>query len=389
MLLAWYYLSESNYNSAESTLNEFLKEGGNKTNAYAALAQLNERQNQWGQAARYWREMLQQSPSNNLAYTRLFNALNKSGDKDTGINFLKKLETTHPSEWKPSAALAQLYSRTNNFEEALQHAHVAEKRAPDNRAIKSILANIHYKFGLNLRKEKNFQAAKKQILAATRLYPDNIAYLSELIKAEIDLNNTTEAQKLISQLPNTEEAQGARFYLLALTHIKEKSAPEALAALQKSWELTPNDVNAQAIYNIHNQLGNSADASAFLKVWHLRLPQSAKATLLSGLSAQKNNSSSEAIDWYEKTIVLAPKQVAALNNLAWLYFEGEDPRALATAKNAYENAPSNAAVLDTYGWILFHSGNTQKAQEILKLAVTAAPNNSDISSHLKEVEGSL
>lgn len=389
MLLGWYHLSQSEYQLAEQALDAFIKAGGNKSNGYAALAQLHEKQSQWDQAINYWRKTLSEDPSGNMAYTRLFNALNKTNDKSSGIEFLKSLERSHPSEWKPSVALAQLLSRKRKFEESITHAKIAEERAPDNHTIRSVLANTHYKYGLNLRTLKQFSEAKKQILAATKIYPDNVGYLSALIKTEIDLNNTTEAKKLISQLPDTDEAQGAKFYLLGLAFTKEKNTPEALSALEQSWQSAPNNVNAQAIYNIHNKLGNDIKAAEFLKSWQQTLPQSAKATLLSGLSAQKDGATGEAITWYEKTIALAPKQVAALNNLAWLYFEEKDPRALETAKMAYDNAPANAAILDTYGWILFHSGNTQKAQEILKLAVIAAPNDSEISGHLRQVENSL
>lgn len=388
MLLSLYHLNQSDYAATERALNSYLNKGGDKSRAYAAFAQLHEKQSNLDKAANYWRKSLLENPSSNIAYTRLFTVLTKTNQQASGLAFLKELESAHPSEWKPSAALAQLLSRNHRFEEAIQHANTAEKRAPDNRALKSILANIHYKYGLNLRSKKQFSDSKKQILIATKLYPDNIGYLSALIKTEIDLNNTTEAKKLISQLPDTEKSQSARFYFLALTLIKEKNAPEALAALEKSWQSSPNDINAQATYNILNKLGKHQDASEFLNIWHQELPKSAKATLLSGLSAQKNGATRNAIEWYEKTVALAPKQAAALNNLAWLYFEEKDTRALETAKRAYDSAPNSAAILDTYGWILFHNGNNKKAQLILSQAAAAAPNDADIQSHLREVQSS-
>lgn len=389
MLLAWYHIKQSDYKSAESALNSFIKSDGDKSNAYAAFAQLHEKQSDWNKASTYWRQSLEANPSNNMAYTRLFNALSKTNNLDSGIAFLKELEVNHPSDWKPSAALAQLLSRERQFKAALQHAGTADERSADNSAVKSVLANIHYKYGLDLRKGKKFNEAKQQILAATSLYPDNIGYLSELIKNEIDLNNTAEAHRLITLLPDTDAAQGAKFYLLGLTYTKEKNAPEALSALTQSWQFNPNDINAQAIYNLKNKLGNTKAASEFLRRWQQQLPKSAKATLLSGLEAQKHGAKDEAITWYEKTIALAPKQIAALNNLAWLYFETEDSRALDTAEKAYANAPTNAAILDTYGWILFNSGHIQKAHDILNQAAAAAPDNKEILEHLNEAQNAL
>ena len=77
---------------------------------------------------------------------------------------------------------------------------------------------------------------------------------------------------------------------------------------------------------------------------------------------------------------------AALNNLAWLYYERKDPRALEIAKKAYELAPNSAPIADTYGWILVEKGEIAKGIEILSKAVQLAPDNKEIADHLKEAK---
>ena len=63
----------------------------------------------------------------------------------------------------------------------------------------------------------------------------------------------------------------------------------------------------------------------------------------------------------------------ALNNLAWLYFETKDARAIDTAKRAVALAPNAAEVLDTYGWILVQTGNKAEGIRWLEKAKTLAP----------------
>ena len=73
--------------------------------------------------------------------------------------------------------------------------------------------------------------------------------------------------------------------------------------------------------------------------------------------------------------------VLALNNLAWLYYQEKDARAVNTAELAYKLKPNNAAVADTLGWILLDQGKISRAVEIFKKAVALAPDNPEIGYH--------
>jgi Flp pilus assembly protein TadD len=77
-----------------------------------------------------------------------------------------------------------------------------------------------------------------------------------------------------------------------------------------------------------------------------------------------------------------PNNGAALNNLAWAYSEQKDPRALATAEQAYKAAGTNPAVMDTLGWMLVEQGNSARGLPLLQKAVAGAPNAPEIRYHL-------
>jgi Tfp pilus assembly protein PilF len=60
-----------------------------------------------------------------------------------------------------------------------------------------------------------------------------------------------------------------------------------------------------------------------------------------------------------------------LNNLAWLYFEQGDARAVEHARRAYELAPARAEIADTYGWLLVQGGRNDEGIKVLEPVVRA------------------
>jgi len=82
------------------------------------------------------------------------------------------------------------------------------------------------------------------------------------------------------------------------------------------------------------------------------------------------------------TDILAKKSYdpVALNNLAWLYHERHDDRALALAREAYLLSP-DARNADTLGWILTSSGRADLGITVLRNAVAEAGNDPSIVYH--------
>jgi Tfp pilus assembly protein PilF len=79
-----------------------------------------------------------------------------------------------------------------------------------------------------------------------------------------------------------------------------------------------------------------------------------------------------AAEQYAVIVAAAPDKVAALNNLAWLYYLEGDARALPLARRAWEQAPKDPSVLDTYGWLQVESGAVEEGLVHLQAADAAA-----------------
>ena len=84
---------------------------------------------------------------------------------------------------------------------------------------------------------------------------------------------------------------------------------------------------------------------------------------------------------YEDGLRHKPGDAVLTNNLAVIYDLQGDKRALATAKAAYDAAPTAAAVKDTYGWILLRSGKVEEALPLLESAADEMNDNAEVQYH--------
>ncbi|TGN41532.1 tetratricopeptide repeat protein [Marinobacter confluentis] len=164
--------------------------------------------------------------------------------------------------------------------------------------------------------------------------------------------------------------QAADLYQLALA---KRSSPD----LEVSY--------AQAL----NRDGQQAKALESLTAAQQRFPNSEPLLTNLAIMQQQTDNAGAAAETYAQLIKVSPNNVIALNNLAWLYHESGDERAIELASRAYELSPNNAAIADTYGWILFKAGETEESLPILEKAHELQPDSQEIAMHLAEAYQSV
>jgi tetratricopeptide (TPR) repeat protein len=98
-----------------------------------------------------------------------------------------------------------------------------------------------------------------------------------------------------------------------------------------------------------------------------------------------------AIDGYRRVLQLQPKNIVALNNLAYALAvrQNAPAEALSFAKRAVALAPENATLLDTLGWIEHLLGNHTAAIKLLSDAIQRDPKIAEIHLHAAEVFAAL
>jgi cellulose synthase operon protein C len=135
-------------------------------------------------------------------------------------------------------------------------------------------------------------------------------------------------------------------------------------------------------------LRNAGDRNGAAQVLGLFLqqnPQNAPATFIAANNYLQAGQWDRAIALYERLRArMGNRDATLLNNLAWAYSQkGDYDRALPLAAKAWELDRNNPATADTYGWLLFKSGEDRmRGLALLKQAARGAPTDVQIRRRL-------
>lgn len=383
----WFQLQEKNYALAEQEFEKAIaaKENTEKHLAFAGLAQLYEAQEQPQKAIAAWEQALQAEPGMVVGYSRWLVQMRKLKRDQEAVTFVRKLEE-ETERWEPSVVLAQILAMQNNLVDAIKHVQVALERSKQGIHVKQLAANLYRLQGVQFRAQNKLTEARESLMQAVKLLPENASFLGNLIETEIAAKNIPEAQKLLDQFIKTPENEAERLFLQGLIRFAEDKKDEGIALYLQSWGAKPMETVAEQIFNYYQKAGDKAKAEEFLEKWIAYNPESRTASLMMAVTAQGKKDNEQALTWYEKSVELNPNMPAALNNLAWMYYERKDPRAIEYAKKAYDLAPNTAPIADTYGWILVEKGDLVRGIELLNKAAQLDPDNKEIQEHLKEAQ---
>ena len=119
-----------------------------------------------------------------------------------------------------------------------------------------------------------------------------------------------------------------------------------------------------------------------IKTWLKSHPNNVLAVAFLAESLMIYNKEDEAIIAYEQILKLEPENPIALNNIANLLMTRDPKRALTYAEKAYKQVATDAAVTDTYGWLMIKAGDPKRGLELIKQAFSAAPDAPEIHFHL-------
>ena len=383
----WYNVEQKNYPEAEKAFERAASapNSSEQSLALSGLAQVYELQQQPQKAINTWQLAIESAPQTTAAYGRWLALARSLKREKEAFEFLQKLEKK-TTAWQPSLLLSQLELQRNDLNKSIAHIEEALSRSKEANNVKQIAARLFQTQGIFLRKEGKLPEARASFLRAVKLYPESADFLNNLIDVEIAAKNLPEAQKLLDQFIKTDDNEAERLFLQANIRLAENNTDEALKLYRTAWEIKPMEAIGEAIYGLYQRGEQKELMVSFGKEWAEKIPTSYRPALINAINAQTSQNPDEALGWYEKAVELAPRMPAALNNLAWMYYERKDKRALEFAKRAYDLAPDNAAILDTYGWILVEAGQLAEGIPILERAAALAPDNKEIVDHLKQAK---
>jgi cellulose synthase operon protein C len=386
--VGWYELGAQRFGAAKKAFERAVAMGDQEVLglAHAGLAQSYTGSGQILEATQAWEETIKANPAALKAYGQWLITLQRRGQVAQAEERLAALKLEQ-HYWQPDYAMARLAFELKDYDRALSMAKQALSKKATIPEVKELAAEANQQLGFQYYQQGDVKAAKAALLKAAEWMPSNITYIANLIKIELDADNNQGAQKILDQFSASDTDAMARHYLQGRIFEQGGKLQQAMSAYQSAWAINPTDLTGEAMFNL--MVKAKDDGEAFLETWKKALPKSSKPLLFNAMLMQSKGELKAAEALYVKALELSPNIPAALNNLAWIYHEKGDERALVTAKKAYELAPNSAAIMDTYAWMLVQSGSVAEGYSLLEQAVVLAPDNAEIKEHLAAAKAKL
>jgi putative PEP-CTERM system TPR-repeat lipoprotein len=352
--------------------------------------------------------VLKHDPRNEAAMMALSRIALSQGDQAGAIKWSKQAIDAAPKSPTPYIALVLLYSESGQFDDAVNTARRLLEIDPDNPAALNALGAAQMNAG-------HPKDALKTLEKAVGLAPQSALYRTNLARAQLINKDNRAAENNLQQVIKTDPDQVQAAILLATIKSQAHDLPGALA-LARKLQAQPATEAAGFALEGDLQMANKSPGDAatayqkglkasyerplvvktflalsetnagkpetVLNEWLTKHPDDAAIRVLLAQHYMTHKQNALAAAQYEHLLKANPSNVGALNNLAWIYAEQGDRKALSLAERAYKLAPTSPSVQDTYGWALVASNEPKAALPILAKAAKAAPKVASIQYHL-------
>jgi cellulose synthase operon protein C len=351
------------------------------------------------------RDILAKDPASEPALNMLANWFVQQGHQDQALALLETAHKARPKNGPLTVALGNLYIRAGQAQKAL---NLIAPVAP-NGVVGPQFLGLQAAAQLALKQTDQAKTTLNQILAQQ---PRNIAARRELVSLLID-SKDYEAARNVLQAGMAAMSNTYQFKLdFALIDLKAKGLQAALGTADQLYQEDRADADTPALKgDILMAAGQPAEAAKAYQqaattpsrllvlrragaLQRANQPDAAEKTLLDWLSSHADDTLvmntlaglqleqhqyAAAQAELQALLAKSPRDPAALNNLAWVDQQLNDPAAETLAKQAYILDPTPQTA-DTLGWILTSKGDASQGSYLLRQA-TAGSNDPRILYH--------
>ena len=345
-------------------------------------------------------------PENVRVLFTLANVSSLQGKTASGVSWLEKAVAASDTALEPRLVLAQHYLNQGEVNKAKSLMLDAKRIAPENAEVWNAYSVVQNKLG-------DQQGAFDSLLKADRLQPDSEVILMNLAQTQLNIKDVG-AVETLRRLLRVSPANFRAASILALTEMQDGNVAQAIEIAKKQQTFDENRLNAIALEGdlymlakdyskataayreaakvskstvltakLHSALSKdgSAEAGTVLLDWLKNNPDDQTIRLLLANYYLLSGATEKGVAEYEALLVKLPDNPDILNNLAWAYFAMKNPKALGTAESANKLAPENAAIKDTFGWILVNENQAKRGVKLLQEAASAYPDNAEVNYH--------
>ncbi len=224
-------------------------------------------------------------------------------------------------------------------------------------------------------------AAREVLTESLRNSPGNLGMMQAMLLIENRTGGLPAALARAEELrraPANMPAAGVLKGDLLMASQRYGDAAAAFAAEQKA---APSTVLAMRQAAALVTGGGQEQAAAVLRGWLAQHPDDADASLMLGGLDINARRLADAETHLKSVLTKRPNDAIALNNLAWVYQQRNNPEALPLARRAYLLSPTTESA-DTLGWLLATTGDAKAGLPLLQQAVAGRTTDPTIRYHL-------
>ena len=386
------------------------------TPALANLAEVDLTQGDLAAAGSRYRAMLAADVSNTRALQGLATVAERDDRLVEAIELLETVRALDPDAAAPQLTLVELYIRSGAPENALvaanrlrgvhgdkpyvlnavTHAQLATGDLADAAVTLGLMAILASASAPELTRIAALQVtaehpdgAERSLRKAIFTAPDYVPALKALIELKARSGQLDEALATLNEVRAAHPDIVIDVLVEGDLLMRAGRLDEAAAVFQAGFERQPSIGLLLRLYIARRDGGESARALGLLQEWLAAHPDDMTARRALAVGYIAAGRPDEAVRDLEILVAEQPNDALLLNNLAWLYHERGDARALDYATRAHHLAPDQPATLDTLGWILVMAGETARGLKLLRDAQARASRSPGIRYHLAVALNSL
>jgi predicted Zn-dependent protease len=320
--------------------------------------------------------ILADDPTDMLARMLAAQAAFETGENEEARTHLDYVLAAHPDDPIANLLSGLVSLRQGRNTEGEQHLEKALSAQPANTAVRLMLARVQAVLGKPVDAIATFAPILEQAAGDPRVM--------QLFES-FDLSGADVAPQALGFADELAEQSPASFVpdlIRARVHFQQRDYDSAIRFFSKAGGLGGGRYAVLGGFLANRGLGNTEEAKRLLNDWLETNADDAMVRSVLANSQLDVGEKAEATEQYEQLLAASRGNVTVLNNLAWLYGEIGDARAVGLAREAHRLAPDSGAVTDTLGWLLVQNAALREGIQLLRLAVSQAPQNEEIRQHL-------
>lgn len=400
---------------AERQVQEVLKQNPRSSDGLVLTGRMALARRNGKDAVQAFRTVLHDQPELATIHYLLGQAYQLTGDTNLAKDSFERAVALYPDQVDAKRSLAVLESKSGRYQQARARLDDLLKQRPDDVIALDMLMTLdlvmknwqgaeqtltrlrEISTGNNpvaLLAEGRFYEAQRRLSEARRAYerataldPNEPEPLLSLVKVEVALGQATQSRTRLEALLVSHKdhpfAHGLLGEVLSLTREYEEAALHYREAVR----LNPKWMTPWLNWATLSLSQKKPDIAVHVLEEGLKAnPESEELHMLLASAHSEQGQIDLAIDAYETTLRLNPRNLLAANNLAVLLVDYKsDPSSLQRAfslSRDFEKEAPHPLFIDTLGWVRFKMGQQEEAIRLMKDAVSKSPEMSVLNYHL-------